>query len=220
MSVPATIRVNVPVPFPSLVTGSGPITVTKVNGIWTVGWSTASLATQVPPLANYPTDFVTFYDSIAKTFFNMSLSGLLATGQARVAADFPVTSSNVLVNVTGLSVNVAAGRVYAFEAKLLCTDAAAGGVQAAINGTATATAIIYEGYTQDANTIKGQVQATALGTAVGSTTTTGTTPSITIRGTINVSASGTLTVQFAQNTSNGTASTVKTGSTFSVRDIT
>ena len=40
-----------------------------------------------------------------------------------------------------------------------------------------------------------------------------------IEGTITVNAAGTLTVQFAQNTSNGTPSIVKRGSTFIVQDM-
>jgi hypothetical protein len=139
---------------------------------------------------------------------------------ARVANDFPVTSSAVLINVTGLSVNVAAGLTYYFEAYLTCTDAAAGGVKAAIAGTATATTIIYDGWLTDSNTILGQTNATSLATAVASSITTATSGLvITIKGTISVNAAGTLTVQFAQNTSNGTPSTVKAGSTFTVRDV-
>jgi hypothetical protein len=36
-NLPANIRVNAAFPFPSLVQGSGPITVAKNNGIWTIG---------------------------------------------------------------------------------------------------------------------------------------------------------------------------------------
>lgn len=43
MTLPANIRVNAAFPFPSLVQGSGPITITKVNGIWTVGFDTGLL---------------------------------------------------------------------------------------------------------------------------------------------------------------------------------
>jgi hypothetical protein len=119
-----------------------------------------------------------------------------------------------------LSVNVAAGRTYTFETELFVTDAAAGGVQAAIAGTATATAIQYTGYTIADNAIKGKTNATALGTAVGSTTTTETSGIVVrITGTITVNAAGTLTVQMAQNTSNGTATIAKRGSYFIVHDM-
>jgi hypothetical protein len=141
-------------------------------------------------------------------------------GQARVTSDFSVTSSTVLTNVTGLSVSVQAGRTYAFESELYVTDAAAGGVQAAIAGTATATAIQYTGYTIADNAIKGKTNATALATAVGSTVTTETSGIVVrITGTITVNAAGTLTVQMAQNTSNGTATVAKRGSYFIVQDM-
>jgi hypothetical protein len=34
-----SIRIDTAVPFPSLVQGALPITVTKVSGVWTIGWS-------------------------------------------------------------------------------------------------------------------------------------------------------------------------------------
>lgn len=141
-------------------------------------------------------------------------------GQKRVTSDFSVTSSTALTDITGLSVNVAAGRTYTFEARLMVTDAAAGGVQAAINGTCTATAIQYTGWTIADNAIKGKTNATALNTAVGSTTTTETSGIVVeIVGTITVNAAGTLLVRMAQNTSNGTATIAKRGSYFIVQDM-
>jgi hypothetical protein len=141
-------------------------------------------------------------------------------GETRVTSDFSVTSSTALVNVTGLSVTVTAGRTYTFVTELFVTDAAAGGVQAAIAGTATATAIQYTGYTIADNAIKGKTNATALATAVGSTLTTETAGIVVrVTGTITVNVGGTLTVQMAQNTSSGTATIAKRGSYFIVSDI-
>ena len=142
-------------------------------------------------------------------------------GQTRVTSDVTFTSTTALATVTGLSVSVAAGRTYHFDAHLSFTDAAAGGIQAAIAGTATATNIIYDGWVVDsaANGVKGNTQATALATAVASSTTTGTAGFVEISGTITVNAAGTLLVQAAQNTSNGTATTIKRGSTFIVQDM-
>jgi hypothetical protein len=142
-------------------------------------------------------------------------------GEARVTSDQTFTSTTTLANVSGLSVTLLAGRTYSFVAEISWTDAAAGGLQLAIGGTATVTNIIYDGYIIDsgANGIKGNAQATALGTAVASSTTTGTAGHARIAGTITVNAAGTLTVQAAQNTSNGTATTIKRGSTFIVQDM-
>jgi len=142
-------------------------------------------------------------------------------GQLRVTSDVTFTSTTTLATVTGLSVSVAAGRTYSFQADLSFTDAAAGGIQAAIAGTCTATNIIYDGWIVDsaANGIKGNAQATALATAVANATTTGTAGHLVIKGTITVNAAGTLLVQAAQSVSNGTATTVKRGSTFFVYDM-
>lgn len=160
---------------------------------------------------------------VVKTIVDVSLAlgGFIQwSGLTRVTSDFSVTSSTALVNVTGLSVSLSAGRTYQFETELYVTDAAAGGVQAAIAGTATATAIQYTGYTIADNAIKGKTNATALATAVGSTVTTETAGIIVrITGIITVNAAGTLTVQMAQNTSNGTATVAKRGSWFKVYDM-
>ena len=142
-------------------------------------------------------------------------------GGKRVNGDFSRTSSTALTNVTGLSVNLTALRTYSFMAVLMCTCAAAGGVQAAISGTASLGNIQYTGWTVADNAIKGKANATAMGAAVGSTTTTETTGIVIyIVGSISLGVTGgTLTVQFAQNASNGTASVVKSGSYFYVFDM-
>lgn len=128
---------------------------------------------------------------------------------ARVSTQFDKTSDTTLANVTGLSRNVEAGRTYAFIAVLYTSSNVAGGVKAAIGGTATATSVIYEAEVKDGSTFAtmGTARATALATAVGDVTTV-TAAKITITGTIVVNAAGTLTVQFAQNASNGSASSV------------
>lgn len=124
----------------------------------------------------------------------------------RNTAQFDKTSDTTLANITGITRDVEAGRVYDFVATLETTSNASGGVKAAISGTATATSITYSCFTTDSGTTV-QTRATALGTACGGVTAV-TAATIVIRGTIVVNAAGTLTVQFAQNASNGTASSV------------
>lgn len=133
--------------------------------------------------------------------------------QSRVSTQFDATSNTTLANVTGLSVTVAASGTYRFEAELYTTSNIAGGVKFAIAGTATATNIIYECTVIDTNVNAAQTRATALATAVGGVTAV-TVAYAKIRGTITVNGAGTLTVQFAQNASNGSASSVLVGSTF------
>lgn len=45
MTLPPSIRVNTKAAFPSIVQGSGPITIAKVNGVWTVGFNSGLLGT-------------------------------------------------------------------------------------------------------------------------------------------------------------------------------
>lgn len=130
---------------------------------------------------------------------------------AYVSTQFDKTSSATLGDVTGLSASLTAGKVYSFEAILFTTSPSAGGVKAAISGTATATSVIFEGHTIEANSIAYRARTDALGTAVSAITGV-TTAFIRIWGLIVVNAAGTLTVQFAQNVSNGTASSVLVGS--------
>lgn len=111
MGLPATVRVNTTVNFPSLVFGTGPITVTKTNGVWTVGFSVATLATSVPPPSNFGTDYFIVWDSVAQTFFNMPLSGIGAlVGGAR--AQRSVTATPIVVSpndqILNCNINVAA----------------------------------------------------------------------------------------------------------------
>ena len=131
------------------------------------------------------------------------LSGL----GARNSSSFAKTSDTTLANITGLTRNVEAARVYAFTAVLQSTAAATGGVKFAVSGTATATSISYEGVLVDSGAIVNQTRATALDTAVCASTTS-TAGTCTIRGVILVANAGTLTIQFAQNASDGGASTV------------
>lgn len=126
---------------------------------------------------------------------------------ARNSAQFDVTSSTTLTLVTGLTRNVEAGRTYAFKAYLQTTANVAGGIQFSVSGSATATAISYEGTLQAAAALVAQTRATALDTAVCASTTT-TAGTCIIEGVIQVNAAGTFQIKFAQNASNGSASSV------------
>lgn len=135
--------------------------------------------------------------------------------QSRVSTQYDNTTTT-LGNVTGLTANVAASGTYRFEARLYTTSDVGGGIKVAIGGTATATAIIYEGLTTNAGLIT-QSRATALGTAVGAVTAV-TAAYVVITGTITVNAAGTLTVQAAANAATGTTS-VLVGSTFVLTEM-
>ena len=108
MNIPRNIRVNTTFPFPALVQGSGPVVLTKMNGIWTVGFSMSILAAQVPPPANYATDYLIVWDAQTNTFFRMSIAGLIAslgidTGAVRlqrlvVTTPIVVSGSDAIIN--------------------------------------------------------------------------------------------------------------------------
>lgn len=138
--------------------------------------------------------------------------------KSRVSTQFDKTSNTTLANITGLTADLTAGKTYKFEAVLYTSSANTGGVKFAIAGTATATSIIYEDVVIDANVNAAQTRATALATAVGGVTAV-TAANSKITGSITVNAAGTLTVQFAQNASDGTASSVLVGSTLTVSQI-
>jgi hypothetical protein len=103
MTLPANVRVNTQVPFPALVQGSGPVTVTKINGIWTIGFAPQLLGIQNPP-TNLAADLAIVWDPIAKTFILTPLAGLLisTTRLQRsiiVAGDLPVQVNDAILNI-------------------------------------------------------------------------------------------------------------------------
>lgn len=138
-------------------------------------------------------------------------------GQKRVSSQFNKTNT-ALADVTGLSVDVEAGKTYNFRATLHITASAAGGLKVAIGGTCTATSIIY--FTVFQNSI-GSTDVTDRHTALGgsSAISNDTIYLVRIEGNITVNAAGTLVPQFAQNVANGTSS-VLVGSTFIVNQMT
>lgn len=138
-------------------------------------------------------------------------------GLKYVATQFDKTNTT-LANITGLSVDLVAGRKYRFRAVLHITADATGGHKVAIAGTATATSIIYQ--IQSVNNGTSALAVTSRQTALaGSAGQAGaTTVYCAIEGQIVVNAAGTLTVQFAQNAANGTSSVI-VGSTFEVIEM-
>lgn len=103
MTLPANVRVNAQVPFPAMVQGSGPVTIAKQNGIWTVGFSISNLGIQnPPPLNNFPTDYLLVWDSVAKQFIQVPLSALSSLARAQRS----VTASPIVIAATDMMLNV------------------------------------------------------------------------------------------------------------------
>lgn len=139
------------------------------------------------------------------------------SGQKRVTTQFDKTSDITLADVTGLSVTVEAGKTYHFEVTLYTTSHTSGGVNVAIGGSCTATSFIAQGVIQQGNGLFGELRTTTKGSSVAASNNASLTAGkIVAHGTITVNAGGTLAVQFAQNASHATASSVLIGSVFIV----
>jgi hypothetical protein len=96
MTLPANIRVNVGAPFPALVKGSAGLSIQKANGVWTLGLGYPNLGVQAePPPANFATDYVAVYDSVAQTYFLLPLSSVGIGGERRQRS---VTAGPVSIN--------------------------------------------------------------------------------------------------------------------------
>lgn len=146
-----------------------------------------------------------------------------AGGFKRVTSNFSVTSSTALTNITGLSVTLAAAGVYIIEADLFTTCNSSGGEQFGLGGTATATSILANLETfaiagAAAYSIHFGDQITSI-TSFGGGANGYVTGHTVIRGLIVVNAGGTLTIQYAQNTSNAAASNVLAGSYMKVLQV-
>lgn len=193
---------------------------TDSGGHYSFSNSTSSLTTLAIGISA-PSGTKLQVDNNSSTLLDFGVRWLTTQGETRVTTPFTATSNVTPANITGLSVTVLAGGTYAFEADLYTTSNVGAGIQVAIAGTATATAITYDCTFTDGGSlvspITGTQRSSALGSAVGATAATNAWAKC--QGTITVNAGGTLTVQFAQNVSNASASTVLAGSTFIVNSF-
>ena len=213
--------------------GAGTVTITPatstIGGAATLVLTTGQSARIVSNATNYLVPRVGISDAQRTVLGNTSgtntgdqdTSGFARSDTAVVTEQFDKTSSTTLADVTMDRVmNVGAGLTYTFEAVLHVSANVGGGTRFSIAGTATATNFIDSVTLLDdaTNAYTITVRDTALG--ANDATQLGTTAGLcVIKGTILVNASGTLTVQFAQNTSNGSASSVLVGSSFTVEKV-
>jgi hypothetical protein len=107
MTLPANIRVNTQVPFPALVTGSGPITVTKKGAIWILGFAAQLLGLQNPPL-NLANDQALVWDPIAKQLILTPLAGLIisstrAQRSIANAGNLPIVGADAILNFSAVT---------------------------------------------------------------------------------------------------------------------
>lgn len=79
-SLPYNLRVNVNVPFPSLVAGAAGIRISKSNGIWTIATDFSALAAQTPPAGQYNVSYLQVWNSQTGVYSLVSMGTLIAIG--------------------------------------------------------------------------------------------------------------------------------------------
>ena len=108
MTLPANIRINVKAPFPANVSGAGFVTVSKNNGIWTIGVDYTKLS-QLNVSADIPAALVAVYDPATKQYNTLTtaqivggISGSANTWSATQTFAPPVdtTTQAIVVNQT------------------------------------------------------------------------------------------------------------------------
>ena len=138
----------------------------------------------------------------------------IAYNSATSTAQLDKTSDTTLAAPVGLTTTTTlnAAGVYSCVGHLFVTSGAAGGIQVAVVGTGglTATAFRFGAKGWNGTTLVSQASTTTLGTVIFSNAAVYT--DVDIYGSITANVSGTLSVEFAQNTSNAATSSVFVGS--------
>ena len=148
------------------------------------------------------------------------MSGFLTRGwqvsrvlAAKVCAtELDITSSTTFVTVTGCTHKLLGGKTYIIEAHITGTAGASGGAKATLagDGILSATFFTLTGTNRNNATTNAASSTTTLGNAVAGATAVMT--DIILLGAIAVNAPGTISLQLAQNASNGTATSAYVGS--------
>lgn len=110
MTVPANVRVNIGAPFPSLVKGSGPVTISKQNGIWTVGFSVTNIG-GMPVGVNPATIDILVWNTITNSFQLATLSQVVTFQNAPTKISSVNSPYTPLPTDTYLYVDTAGGPV-------------------------------------------------------------------------------------------------------------
>jgi hypothetical protein len=156
-----------------------------------------------------------------------SVAGVPTQVKVLSGTSFDKTNSTDLDNIPFLDIEVEAGETYQFNASLFCVSADSpnnGGFKVAIAGSATATVylvqfkyfqIYADPYVSPTPLFGKSGYQLSIGDAYAFGGVIGTAGEVQITGAITVATSGSLVLRFAQNVSNGAASSVMVGSSFS-----
>lgn len=112
-ATPAPIRVSVPAPFPARVRGVDFVTVTKLNGVWSIGIDYSLLGSPIP-VSDPSTKVVAIFDLLTGIYNLTTINTLLAAAfgtyrMVTVAGDVAVAAGDttILVNKTvGAATNI------------------------------------------------------------------------------------------------------------------
>jgi len=131
--------------------------------------------------------------------------GSIATGS------YSQVSNTTLANVTGMTATLAPG-TYIVDGYMATTNNGTGGIkiQLTAGGGLTTTTALFDTWVYNTTTLTGETNSTTIGSPIVNAAIAST--AVFFGGTLVVSVGGTIQVQAAQNTSNGTALTVANGS--------
>lgn len=129
--------------------------------------------------------------------------------------DQSITSSAVLVNDTALQFQAQAGATYTVTWTLLGVWAAAGGINVGVSVPTGGTQLV-QAVCDSNGILPASGSTTSASTAIGLIPSLATGGTVVVSATITTTQTGTVSLMFAQQTSNGTPTTVKAGSNMQV----
>jgi hypothetical protein len=142
------------------------------------------------------------------------------TQARRSTSDLSKSNSTSLADIVGLTVDLAAGKTYAFRATVFYTSGSSGGAKIAVvaGGTITSTQYYIAMFDYSTLTIIASASKNSFNSTTGLTATTA--GYFEISGTVVANGAGTLYIRGAQNASNGTATHFIVGSSWVVTECT
>lgn len=146
-----------------------------------------------------------------------TITDAIQNGNAQCTTTLSAQTNTTLAAVTGMAVTVTTGGTYNFRVHLNGTAGASGGLKVAMGGTASMTSSNATSWNWNGTTLNAVTNQTTWGSNNTASTTAYT--DLVIEGGFVVQTGGTVTVQAAQNASNGTATTVLPESSLTVQRV-
>lgn len=214
------------VPGPRLIDGSDLNTAfAQVNAnsapvsstVTLTGVQTLTNKTLTSPTINTPTITAPTITGATTIGTGATITDAILNGNVVCTSAGSYASSTVVVNVTGLSVNVTTGGTYNFQARVNGTANTAAGIKLAMSGTASMTSSNVNCFAYNGTTLAANTNQTSWGSDILALTATYT--DAIIEGSFVCQTGGTITLAGAQNASQTTATTIAVGSYMSVQRV-